>query len=494
MAKFVKLTINSNWGGAAPTSLSEVRFLYVPVQAREPQPAVGTTGVGLDAELNWRPGREAQSHTVYFGTDEAAVAAGTVSAQTVTEHRYTPASLDFGTKYFWKVDEVGDAGAYAGNVWSFSTEEYAVIDNFETYTDDEGSRIYESWIDGLTTGDSGSTVGYMAAPFAERNIVHGGGQSMPLTYDNAASPHYSQAVLTFDTPQNWTAGGAENLSLYYRGASPAFVQTSSGSILMNGIGSDIWGAADQFRFAYKSLSGNGSIVARVLSVYNSNGWAKAGVMIRQSTEPGSAHAFMAKTAVDGNGASFQRRLKAAGDSTNNDAAAAVAAPYWVKVERVGDNFSASISPDGVAWTPLGTAQTIPMAGPVLIGLAVCSHSATVATYAEFSDIKTTGDVTGDWQMAEIGVEQPSGNSPEAIYLTVEDNSGKSKTVMNPDSVATARMGWQPWTIPLSDLTSAGVKMTAVKSIVIGVGNKTSPTAGGTGVIYIDDIGYGRLLP
>jgi len=494
MAKFVRLTIDSNWGTAAPTSLSEVRFFYVPVQAREPQPAAGATGVALDAELNWRPGREAQSHKVYFGAEQAAVAEGSVAAQTFVEHSYTPASLNFGTQYFWKVDEVGDAGVYAGDVWSFSTQEYAPIDNFEAYTDDEGNRIYESWVDGLTNKLSGSMVGYMEAPFAERSIVHGGGQSMPLTYDNTASPYYSEAELAFDPPQNWTIGAATNLSLYHRGASPAFVATSSGGVVMNGIGADIWGTSDQFRFAYKTLTGNGSIVARVLSVYNSNGWAKAGVMIRQSTEPGSTHAFMAKTAADGNGASFQRRLTAGGASSNNDATTATPAPYWVKVERVGDKFSGFISPDGVAWTQLGEAQTITMTGPVLIGLAVCSHNPAIVTTAEFSDVATTGNVTGDWQMAEIGAAQQSGNSPEAIYVTVKDSSGKSKTVMNPDSIATARTDWQQWTIPLSEFTSAGVKMTAVKSIVIGVGNRTSPVAGGTGVIYIDDIGFGRPLP
>ena len=36
----------------------------------------------------------------------------------------------------------------------------------------------------MTDGKSGSTVGYMTAPFAEQTIVHGGKQSMPLAYDN----------------------------------------------------------------------------------------------------------------------------------------------------------------------------------------------------------------------------------------------------------------------------------------------------------------------
>ena len=83
------------------------------------------------------------------------------------------------------------------------------------------------------------------------------------------------------------------------------------------------------------------------------------------------------------------------------------------------------------------------------------------------------------------------NSAEGLYVTVKDNAGKSKTVANSNATATTAASWQQWKIPLSEFTSAGVKMTAVKSIVIGVGNRTSPTTGGTGTMLIDDIGYGH---
>ena len=74
--------------------------------------------------LNWRPGREAASHKVFFGTDQAAVTNGTVAAQTVTDHSFTPASLLFGTTYYWRVDEVNTV-TYPGDVWSFTTQEFA---------------------------------------------------------------------------------------------------------------------------------------------------------------------------------------------------------------------------------------------------------------------------------------------------------------------------------------------------------------------------------
>jgi hypothetical protein len=211
-ARFVKLTINANWGGVAPqTGLAEVRFFHVPVQAFEPQPADGAKDVGVEASLDWRPGRQAESHKVYLGTDKDAM----TLAATVADHGYTPASLNLGTTYFWRIDEVGAAGVYEGKVWSFTTEEYAVVDDFEGYTDAEGSRIYEAWIDGLTTGASGSQVGYDSAPFAEKAIVHSGTQSMPLTYNNLTAG-VSEAELTF-SPQDWTRHGVTSLVLYFRG-------------------------------------------------------------------------------------------------------------------------------------------------------------------------------------------------------------------------------------------------------------------------------------
>jgi len=239
------------------------------------------------------------------------------------------------------------------------------------------------------------------------------------------------------------------------------------------------------------------MIARVDSLLNSNAWAKGGVMIRQSVDPGSAHAFMAITpggSSGGNGASFQRRPVTNQASANSDSAVVVAAPYWVKIERNGNSLSGSISPDGKTWTQVGTTQTITMTGPVLIGLALTSHNATVPTGAEFSDISFTGNVTGSWQVTEIGAAQPAGNSIESLYITIQDSAGKSKTVMNPDAMATVRSDWLPWEIPLSEFTAAGVKMSAVKSITIGVGNQAAPAPGGAGTVYIDGIAYGRSLP
>ncbi|MDI6448872.1 LamG-like jellyroll fold domain-containing protein [Anaerobaca lacustris] len=489
-ARYVRLTVHSGHGMMGQYGLSEIRFLSIPAQARDPQPADGAADVAVGSALSWRAGRDAASHEVYLGADADALAlVATVAGATVT-----PGNLEFGRTYYWTVDAINpdDANPVWGSpLWSFSTQQYAWIDGFEDYTDDidAGEAIFDTWLDGWVN-NTGSTVGYLQAPFAERTIVHGGQQSMPLLYDNAVSPFYSETERVFDSPQNWTGNGADTLVVHVRGNAPDFKETADGQIIISAIGSDIWGTADQFRFAYKNLSGNGSIVVRVDSLVRSDEWAKAGVMIRETLEAGSKHAFVAVTPEPSHGVSFQRRPVAGQDSANTDVAD-IEMPHWVKLTRTGNVFTAQQSADGVAWVDITVtpALEIVMASNVYVGLAVTSHSITATTAAEFSNLSTTGNVTGAWQTAEIGATQPTGNSAEPMYVRIEDSAGMAATVVSADEAITLRPSWQEWKIPYADLV--GVNLSRVQKMAIGVGNKTSPAAGGTGTVYIDDIGFGR---
>jgi hypothetical protein len=193
-----------------------------------PTPADGANTVSSVVELKWEAGLGALRHHVYFGENADAVAQGTGGTDkgTFKDPNYSPGVLNAATTYYWRVDEIGAGDVVkTGSVWSFTT--VVPIDDFESYTDDEGSRIYETWIDGWTN-NTGSTVGYTAAPFAERTLVHGGKQSMPLDYNNVDAPFYSEAELVFPTRQNWTATGTDTLVLYVRGrpanrAAPVYV-------------------------------------------------------------------------------------------------------------------------------------------------------------------------------------------------------------------------------------------------------------------------------
>jgi len=236
VAKFVKITANSNWGGLLPQyGLSEVRFFYIPERARQPMPASGQTDVGLDAILGWRAGRSAVSHDVYFSSDMGAIVNGTalVGKTAVNSFAVGSLGLELSKTYYWKVNEVNEAAmptVWEGEVWSFTTNEYLAVDDFELY-DDSCNRIYYTWGDGSSySGDpacgvapysgnkTGSTVGNLNAPFAERTIIHSGLQSMPLEYNNSAAPYYSQTQRQWALPQDWTRGGAKVLSLWFYGA------------------------------------------------------------------------------------------------------------------------------------------------------------------------------------------------------------------------------------------------------------------------------------
>jgi hypothetical protein len=220
VAQYVRLAAKSNFKGRNQYGLSEVRFLYIPTSAGEPQPASGQTGLPLEVTLSWHAGREAAAHDVYFSDNQQAVANGTALAATVAQSSHAVTDLNLGTTYYWKVAEVNQAetpGFWTGEIWSFSTIEYLTVDDFERYTDNDGSCIYQTWIDGYDIAANGSQVGHNEPPFAERTIVHGGLQSMPVMYDNTLGVAYSEAQCTFSSPQDWARSGITTLTLYFYG-------------------------------------------------------------------------------------------------------------------------------------------------------------------------------------------------------------------------------------------------------------------------------------
>ncbi len=251
-AKYVRLTANSNWGGIMPQyGLSEVRFLYIPVNATEPYPDSGATDVDVDVTLSFRAGREAAEHHLYFSADEQFVIDGTAPVAITTEVSYGPLSLDLGKTYYWRVDEVNEAETlttWESNIWSFTTTDHLIVDDFESYNDldpadPDSKRIFNVWIDGYGVATNGSLVGYEIPPFCEQTIVHGGKQSMPLSYSNTGGAAYSEAELPLSPPQNWTQAGAVTLVLYFHGAEgntgQLYVKVDGSKVVYGGDAGDI---------------------------------------------------------------------------------------------------------------------------------------------------------------------------------------------------------------------------------------------------------------
>jgi regulation of enolase protein 1 (concanavalin A-like superfamily) len=175
----------------------------------------------------------------------------------------------------------------------------------------------------------------------------------------------------------------------------------AGAFTVTGAGADVWNTADAFQYVYRTLDGDGSIVARVASVQNVANWTKAGVMIRGSIDPASTQAFMLVSSAKG--VAFQRRLTNGASSISTSGAASTA-PRWVKLTRTGAVITAFESPDGVAWTTVGS-NTFAMGSSVVVGLAVSSHvNGTLAT-AVFDTVSITAAVS------------PPANAPPTVTLT-----------------------------------------------------------------------------
>ncbi len=238
-ARSVRINLNSNWGNQPRFGLAEVRFFYIPVSARYPNPADGATGVSVDPTLSWRPGREATAHQVHISSDSDAVANGTALVDTVSDPTYSVGDLDLGTTYYWKIGEVNDAatpGLWEGPIWNFTTQESLVVDDFESYTGDEGQEVFSTWIDGYGVAANGSQAGHDLPPYVERTAVYDGGQSMPFHYGQDSASH-SEVSRTFDMAQDWTRGGITTLTLYVQGQ--ADNATGQFTVKVNGVAKSV---------------------------------------------------------------------------------------------------------------------------------------------------------------------------------------------------------------------------------------------------------------
>ncbi len=213
-----------------PKQLIPSAALSPPLKASTPIPASGATNVTQNPLLQWKAGVAAASHEVYFGTDPNAIKNATKASpeykgtQALGAVSYAPATLEWATTYYWRIDEVNapnPSSPWVGRVWSFTTANYGIVDDFEYYNDitagQAGSNlVYMTWLDGYGTTTNGSTMGYPTGSSLDTATVHGGTKAVPLIYNNATAS-FSEVERTL-AAQNWTSNGIQTLSLWFRGA------------------------------------------------------------------------------------------------------------------------------------------------------------------------------------------------------------------------------------------------------------------------------------
>jgi Glucose/sorbosone dehydrogenases len=317
---------------------------------------------------------------------------------TVTTAGYSDTNLAASTLYTYTVRAVDGANNLSANSSPASattqsppapdTTPPGVPSNLQA-TAVGSSRIDLSWSAVTDNAGGSGLAGY-------RIYRDGGGTPIATvtatSYSNtslAANTSYSYAVRSYDNAGNESAlsGGASattaaaatwsNGDIGAVAAAGSFTDNGT-SLSISGSGADIWGTADEFQFAYRTLTGDGELVARVNTITNPNVWSKVGMMVRESLAANSRHGTMYLGA--GKGASFQYRTNNGGTSAGDSGDNVLTLPRWIRIQRAGDVLRGYFSPDGVNWTQRGTVTLANLPATVYVGVAMTSHlDGTIAT-------------------------------------------------------------------------------------------------------------------
>ena len=307
----------------------------------------------------------------------------------------TDATIDFDWGSGAPASGVGADGfsaRWTGHVQAQFSETYT----FTTLSDDgvrlwvNGQQLVNNWTDHGPTENS-ATIALVAGQKYDLKMEFyekGGGAVAKLSW---ASPSTAKQIIPMTQlfPSQGTPGGlpagwaAQDVGSVSVAGSTTY---DNGTWTVTGSGADIWGSADGCRFASLRVTGDVQVTAQVSGLTNTNEWAKAGVTIRESLTIGSRHASTFATVA--NGLAYQRRVTTDGASSHT-AGPGNAAPYWVRIERLGNVVISSTSPNGTTWTEIRR-ETITMSAAVYVGLAVTSHNNGVLCTGTFTNVQVVG--------------------------------------------------------------------------------------------------------
>ncbi|MBN1508933.1 MAG: hypothetical protein JW955_18950 [Sedimentisphaerales bacterium] len=492
-------------------------FTVQAMTAYLPDPADGSNTVPMTVSLQWMAGQEAMKHHLYLSDDEAAVVDGTAEADKgeLDDPNYVASELLPATTYFWRVDEINvDDTVLAGSVWSFTT--VLPIDDFESYTDDVGERVFQTWIDGfgyteptvVEGNGTGAMVGYGEPPFAEQKTIHGGAQSMPMDYDNTGSPFYSEAERTWTSSQDWTLNGVDTLTLYVHGEARDFdVPMATASPVIDGKIDDLWAEASvQYINAVvdgQAVDGPKDCSGSFRVMYNSQ---YLYVLVDVNDETLVQDSDAAQGWLDDRIEVFLDPDNSGGatNDTMDDCQYCFRWNHAVVETPVEWYRSASSLPGvqyGVAATSTGYRHEIALPWSSVIG-GPAPAGQLIRIDVMIDDDDDGGDrdsqlawhgtahVPDTWGTALIG--GPAASEVDRMYVALQDASNRVSVVTYPDLDILTGKTWFEWNISLTDFS--GVNLAAVRKMFIGVGDRVHPAQGGTGSLFIDDVYLTRPVP
>jgi hypothetical protein len=522
-------------------------FVLRPPTAWNPTPADGAKWIDPNADLSWSPGRGAAKHFVYFGDSNEAVSKATgAAAQTKTT--YDPGTLGFEKVYYWRVDELDDAGAlHKGSVWSFTTRRADSGVRGEYYTGDFKTLVLTrvdpginfNW--GVGSPDpkvpvddfSARWTGEFEVPFtsawtftsncndwvrlwvndkllfdkwgqqsgvewaATVNLVAGQKYSMVMEYYVNTNPAYAQ--LYWNSPSSQTPyqpkqvipQGAFSLPVRARNPAPASgaVDVAQTSILG-------WTAGEKAA-AHDVYFGEDANAVRDATTATKDIYRGRQALNATTFDPGMLE--WNKT--------YYWRIDEVNEASADSPWKGTVWSFTVACFLVVDDMESYNDADNLLYDtwrdnydPKGDGsgsvvgndpapiaeQTIVHGGNQSLPMA---YNNAGPKYL-FSETVRTFDASQDWTINGVKtltlfVRGLTTNLAASFYVAVEDKAGKVAVVTNPDAALLTKAEWTEWKIPLTSFT--GVNAAAVKKIYLGVGNRAAPKAGGKGKLYLDDI-------
>jgi YD repeat-containing protein len=338
---------------------------------------------------------------------------------------------------------------------------------------------------GITASVSPST---MSGSGAVVLTLSSSGGTAPGTYPftftgtSGSLTHTANLNVTVDSsaPAPLTPWASEDLGVPTLSGSATFL---NGTISVQA--GDTSGTQESLRFTYQPLAGNSTILARIDSTQFPQDGARAGIMIRETLETGSAFAFLGDfRQFSSTVTAFQYRLASNGNTNTTVNSITLTKPYWVKLTRTGTTIAGSVSPDGIRWTPVGS-QNIAMSSTVFVGFAVNSGSTTAYANATFSNISPTN--LSDYYLGLIPTTQaaPSGITRTYYSLVLNPLNGFSAAINYTASIlpmgATATFG--SGSSPTLTITSDGTVPAGTYPFTItGTSGALVHTASGTWIV------------